>query len=86
MKSLFFIFGILFSQYIMPIMDGFGTLMLTWMESKKAKHNEIVTASNIKLRKLADKEDDDTPKYHIGFAPPVKKEKETEEEDDEDED
>jgi hypothetical protein len=45
-----------------------------------------VTTSNIKLRKLADKEDDDKPKYHIGFAPPVKKEKETEEEDDEDED
>lgn len=86
MKSLFFIFGILFSQYIMPIMDGFGTLILTWMESKKTKHNEIVTASNIKLRKLADEEDDDKPKYHIGFAPPVKKEKEIEEEDDEDED
>lgn len=86
MKSLFFIFGILFSQYIMPLMDGFGALILTWMESKKTKHNEIVTTSNIKLRKLADREDDDNLKYKIGFEPPATKEKETEEEDDEDED
>lgn len=85
MKSLFFIFGILFSQYIMPLMDGFGALILTWMESKKTKHSEIINNSNIRMKKAATGEDDDKPKHQIGFAPPVEKE-EIEEEDDEDED
>lgn len=82
MKSLFFIFGILFSQYIMPLMDGFGALILTWIESRKVKHSEIINDSNIRMQKAV--EQNDEPKYHIGFAPPIKKE--TEEEDDENED
>lgn len=88
MKSLFFIFGILFSQYIMPLMDGFGALILTWIESKKTKHSEIINNSNIRMKKAAiAEEDDDKPKYRIGFAPPQPVEKEEiEEEDDEDED
>lgn len=81
MKSLFFVFGILFSQYIIPLLDGFGSLALTWLESKKVKHSEIINSSNIRMKKAAEREDE-KPKYQIGFAPPA--EKDIEEEDEED--
>ena len=83
MKSLFFIFGILFSQYIMPLMDNIGALILVWIESKKAKHNEIITHSNIRMKKAVEY-DDEEGKKEFGFTPPIKKEKT--EKDDENED
>lgn len=82
MKSLFFIFGLLFSQYIIPLLDSFGALILTWIEAKKIKSSEIIHNSNIRMAKA---EDENELKKTIGFIPPAKKEK-IEEKDDEDED
>ena len=83
MKSLFFVIGILFSQYAMPLMDSFGALILAWVESKKVKHSEIVTRANIRMQKEIDR--DDTPKNAYGFVVPSIEEEIIEEEDDEDE-
>lgn len=80
MKSLFFVFGILFAQYILPLLDGIGALALTFMETKKAKFSEEINNTNIRMKKAMDPEE--TPKHPIGFS--VSIEKDIEEEDEED--
>lgn len=79
MKSLFFVFGILFAQYIIPLLDGIGSLFLTFMESQKAKLSESINESNIRMRQAADREDNS--KSPIGFSIPKKEVKEDEEND-----
>jgi hypothetical protein len=37
MELLYFILGILFVQYIIPIVDGISAWFLTWIEVKRAK-------------------------------------------------
>lgn len=78
MELIYFILGILFVQYIMPLLDGFGAWFLSWTETKKAKHGETVALINIKLRQVADEE---PLKHSIGFQIPGSVECEEEYED-----
>lgn len=82
MELLYFILGILFVSYMIPLLDGLSGLLLTWMEAKKAKQSEIINLTNIKMRHAAASAEDDTPKRLIGFC---REDDYEEEEDDDDE-
>lgn len=82
MELLYFILGILFVSYMIPLLDGLSGLLLTWMEAKKAKQSEIINLTNIKMRQAAASAEDDTPKRLIGFC---REDDYEEEEDDDDE-
>lgn len=82
MELLYFILGILFVSYVIPLLDGLSGLLLTWMEAKKAKQSEIINLTNIKMRQAVASAEDDTPKRLIGFC---REDDYEEEEDDDDE-
>lgn len=82
MELLYFILGILFVSYVVPLLDGLSSLLLTWMEAKKAKQSEVINLTNIKMRQAAASAEDDSPKSLIGFC---RDDDYEEEEDDEDE-
>jgi hypothetical protein len=83
LELLYFILGIIFVQYIIPIIDGLSAWFLTWTEAKRAKQSEILNQANIKMRQAAASAEEDPPSRPIGFRMPDPKEKE--EEDDLDE-
>jgi hypothetical protein len=37
MELLYFILGFIFAQFLIPVIDGFTSWLLTWMEAKKVK-------------------------------------------------
>lgn len=70
MELLYFILGIIFVSYIIPIIDGISSWFLTWVEAKKSKQSEIVNKANIKMRQDAASADQDSPTRLIGFQVP----------------
>ena len=50
MELLYFILGILFVTYVIPLLDGILAWFLTWVEAKKAKQSEVINQANIKMR------------------------------------
>ena len=70
MELLYFILGIIFVSYIIPIIDGISSWFLTWVEAKKSKQSEIVNKANIKMRQDAASVDQDPPTRQIGFQIP----------------
>jgi hypothetical protein len=83
MELLYFILGILFVQYAIPLIDGVSAWFLTWIEAKKAKQSEVINQVNIKMRKAAASADEDPPRRPIGFRMPDAEELEEEEYEDE---
>lgn len=83
MELLYFILGILFVQYAIPLIDGVSAWFLTWIEAKKAKQSEVINQVNIKMRKAAASADEDPPRRPIGFRMPDAEELEEEENEDE---
>ena len=83
MELLYFILGILFVQYIIPLIDGISAWFLTWVEAKRGKQSEIVNQSNIKMRQAAASAEEDPPRRPIGFRMPDPEENEEEEDLDE---
>ena len=81
MELLYFILGILFVQYGIPILDGISAWFLTWVEARKAKQSEVVNQANIKMRQAAASADLDPPRRPIGFCVPDPEDYEEEEED-----
>lgn len=79
MELLYFILGIIFVTYVIPICDGLSAWFLTWVEAKKVKSTEIVNLMNIKMRQAATSADDVSSMKLIGFS----REDDYEEEDDE---
>lgn len=67
MELLYFILGIIFVTYIIPLLDGISAWFLTWVEAKKAKQSEIINLTNIKMRQAAASAEEDSPKRLIGF-------------------
>ena len=78
MELLYFILGILFVQYVIPIFDGIIGWFLTWVEAKKAKQSEVINQANIKMRQDAASADQDPPMRKIGFCVPDEDENEEE--------
>ena len=82
MELLYFILGILFIQYFIPLVEGISAWFLTWVEMKKTKCGEIINQSNINMRQAAASAEEDLPRRAIGFCAP---DDEIEEEEDENE-
>lgn len=74
MELLYFILGIIFVTYIIPLLDGISAWFLTWVEAKKAKQSEIINLTNIKMRQAATSAEEDSPKRLIGFRVPDEEE------------
>ena len=64
MELLYFILGLIFASYISPILDGIGSLFLTWVEVQKAKMGEQVSMIEIRVRRATEEE---PPRRQIGF-------------------
>lgn len=69
MELLYFILGILFISYLLPIVEGLSSWLLAWLEAKKAAQSEIINQANIKMRKDAASADV-SPMHAIGFQLP----------------
>lgn len=74
MELLYFILGILFVQYAIPLIDGISAWFLTWIEAKKAKQSSIINDANIKMRQAAASAEEDPPRRPIGFRVPNEEE------------
>ena len=74
MELLYFILGIIFVTYVIPLLDGISEWFLTWIEAKKAKQSEIINLTNIKMRQAATSAEEDSPKRLIGFRVPDEEE------------
>ena len=74
MELLYFILGILFVQYAIPLIDGISSWFLTWIEAKKAKQSSIINDANIKMRQAAASTEEDPPRRPIGFRLPDEEE------------
>lgn len=80
MELLYFILGILFITYVIPLMDGISAWFLTWIEAKKAKQSEVINQTNIKMRQAAASAEEDPPHRLIGFRVPDEEEEYEEDE------
>ena len=80
MELLYFILGILFVTYVIPLMDGISSWFLTWVEVKKAKQSEVINQTNIKMRQAAASAEEDPPRRPIGFRVPDEEEEYEEDE------
>lgn len=47
----YFILGIIFIEYLCPLIEGLATLLLTKIEVKKGKYSEIINDINLKIEK-----------------------------------
>lgn len=85
MELLYFILGIIFVSYVIPIIDGISSWFLTWVEAKKSKQSEIVNKANIKMRQDAASaaEESVPPMRQIGFQAPDDDQEEEEDIEDE---
>ena len=80
MELLYFILGILFVTYVIPLLDGISAWFLTWVEAKKAKQSEVINQTNIKMRQAAASAEEDPPSRPIGFRVPDEEEEYEEDE------
>ena len=83
MELLYFILGIVFVSYVIPLLDGISAWFLTWIEAKKAKQSSVINDANIKMRQAAASAEEDPPRRPIGFHMPDPEESEEEENEDE---
>ena len=83
MELLYFILGIIFVTYVIPLFDGVSAWFLTWVEAKKAKQSEVINQINIKMRQAAASVKEDSPSRGIGFHMPDSKDYYEEENEDE---
>lgn len=74
MELLYFILGIVFVTYVIPLLDGISAWFLTWVEAKKAKQSSIINDANIKMRQAAASAEEDPPRRPIGFRVPDEEE------------
>lgn len=81
MLLVFFILGILFAEFILPLLKKIADVLITFFEYKEGQISELINAINIRMKQAVKSLDDESPKYQIGFAPSLQKE-----EDDEDDD
>ena len=67
MELIYFILGILFIQYCIPIFDGLCSWCLSWIEVQKAKQSEIVNQINITMHQAAASAEEGSQKKVFGF-------------------
>lgn len=64
---LYFIFGVIFIQYIVPILDGVLAWFLTYLEVKKGYFAEILATIEARVQKIADNAENTSSVRTIGF-------------------
>ena len=83
---LYFILGILFVEIVIPVIESFVSLILTWIEAAKGKASLTITKLSADIQKIqkesAVSEDTVAPRV-IGFTLPDTTEDYEEEEEDE---
>lgn len=77
---LYFLLGIIFCQWVMPLIDGILNVILTALETVKGKLSVKITDYTIQIQNMSNP-DTEIPKNVIGFALPDYEEEEDEEED-----
>ena len=75
---LFFLAGIIFSDYIVPCLDGLLKVFLTWLECPKQACAEKISESEARIKALSNPT---TIVKKIGFTIEEEEESKTEEED-----
>ena len=83
MELLYFILGIIFVSYVIPLLDGISAWILTWIEAKKAEQSSVINDANIKMRQAAASAEEDSPRRPIGFRMPDSEDYDEEENEDE---
>ena len=69
----------MFVEIIIPLMESLLAIIMTAIEAKKTKYNEIIVDSNVKIEKAQSSGAE--LKYQIGFALPACDENEEEDDD-----
>ena len=59
-----FIMGLVFGVSILPLLDGFTSLVLSFFEMIKSYFARVIATNNQKIQELSI----DAPKHAIGFA------------------
>lgn len=67
MELLYFILGIFFISYVIPIIDGITNWILTWIKVQKTKQNDIGNQLTIKINKDTVSAEKLISKNTIGF-------------------
>ena len=80
MELLYFILGVLFVTYVIPLLDGISAWFLTWVEAKKTKQSEVINQTTIKMRQAVASAEKDPPRRPIGFRLPDEEEEYEEDE------
>ena len=75
---LVFLAGIIFSDYIVPCLDGLLKVFLTWLECLKQAYAEKISESEVRINALSNPT---TIVKKIGFTTEEEEESKTEEED-----
>ena len=75
---LVFLAGIIFSDYIVPCLDGLLKVFLTWLECVKQTYTEKMSESEVRIKALSNPI---TIVKKIGFTTEEEEESKTEEED-----
>ena len=75
---LVFLAGIIFSDYIVPCLDGLLKVFLTWLECLKQAYTEKISESEVRIKALSNPT---TIVKKIGFTTEEEEESKTEEED-----
>lgn len=66
----FFILGIVFITFIIPILDQLLSLILTFLEMVKCKWSLKIAETNTLIKQAAEPEEPEEKKYYIGFTVP----------------
>ena len=79
---LFFFMGIIWAEYLSPLIETFVQFIMTWIESKRAKYSMTIATSQIEMQKLGMPQE--SPSRQIGFVIDTEEEDYDEEESEED--
>lgn len=64
MALLYFLAGIIFVTYVLPLLDGMQSLILTWLKHQETKQ----TAKIYQIKQEVTSSQDSTSKKVVGFA------------------
>lgn len=84
MKLYYFLLGLMFIQWGVPLVDSLIELFTTWIESLKGKIGIRITKYNAEIQKITDEIDKPIEGHLIGFQVDSSSEEEEEEYEDDD--
>lgn len=82
MNLLFFILGILFSDFVQPLLEEIGNLILTVIETKKGKYAVEIAKLNKEVLEIKEENEEKEPLRVMGFQFDANEEEIEEEDDD----